>query len=564
MTSLTHDELVRFFFALAVLLAAARLLGEIATKYRQPAVLGEILAGILIGPTVLGRLAPGASAWLFPATGGFAAAFEAFTTVAIVLFLLTAGFEVDLSTVWRQGRSALRVGLTGMLIPFTIGFALARAVPHLVGAETDASPIVFALFFGTALSITALPVVIKILIDLNIFRSDVGMIIVSSAILLDLVGWNLFAVVLSLSGAAGARMGVGTTVTLTILFASLMLTVGRAAFHRVLPWLQAHATYPGGVLGFALVGALACAAFTEWIGIHAIFGAFIFGIALGDSVHLRAQTRAMLENFVGFIFAPIFFASIGLKVDFIANFDPILTLVILAVGTVGMVTGGTIGARWSGLAPRESLAVGVAMNARGAMEIILGLLALRHGIIGERLFVALVVIALVTSMTSGTLMQSILRLKRRVRFHDDLSSKTFAPALDNGDRDGAIAQLCRLAALAAGLNVDDLTRRVLDREQIASTGLPGGIAVPHARVPGLRSPVVAVGRSRSGIDFDASDGKNATLIFLIVTPENDHQSQLEILADIAATFANPALVERVARVAGYTEFLAVIKREAPG
>lgn len=564
MTSLTHDELVRFFFALAVLLAAARLLGELATKYRQPAVMGEILAGILLGPTVLGRLAPGASAWLFPKTGGFPAAFEAFTTVAIVLFLLTAGFEVDLSTVWRQGRSALRVGLTGMLIPFAIGFSLARAVPHFVGAETDASPIVFALFFGTALSITALPVVIKILIDLNIFRSDVGMIIVSSAILLDLVGWNLFAVVLSLSGAAGARMGVGTTVTLTILFASLMLTFGRAAFHRVLPWLQAHATYPGGVLGFALVGALACAAFTEWIGIHAIFGAFIFGIALGDSVHLRAQTRAMLENFVGFIFAPIFFASIGLKVDFVANFDPILTLVILVVGTAGMVTGGTIGARWSGLAPRESLAVGVAMNARGAMEIILGLLALRHGIIGERLFVALVIIALVTSMTSGTLMQSILRLKRRVRFHDDLSSKTFAAALDSGDRDAAIAQLCRLAALAAGLNVDDLTRRVLEREQIAATGLPGGIAVPHARVPGLRSPVVAVGRSRSGIDFDASDGKNASLVFLIVTPENDHQSQLEILADIAATFANPALVERVARVAGYTEFLAVIKREAPG
>ncbi len=562
MTSLTHDELVRFFLALAVLLAVARLLGEIATKYRQPAVLGEILAGILLGPTVLGRIAPDASAWLFPATGGFPAAFEAFTTVAIVLFLLTAGFEVDLSTVWRQGRSALKVGLTGMVIPFVIGFTLARAVPRFVGAEGGSDPLVFALFFGTALSITALPIVIKILIDLNIFRSDVGMIIVSSAILLDLVGWNLFAVVLSLSGAAGAEMSIGTTIGLTIAFAGLMLTFGRAALHRVLPWLQAHASYPGGVLGFALVGALACAAFTEWIGIHAIFGAFIFGIALGDSVHLRAQTRAMLENFVGFIFAPIFFASIGLKVDFLSNFDPVLTLVILAVGTIGMVAGGTLGARWSGLAPRESLAVGVAMNARGAMEIILGLLALRHGIIGEHLFVALVVIALVTSMTSGTLMQSILRLKRRVRFHDYLSAKTFAAALDTAERDEAIAQLCRLAGQSANLNIDDLTRRVLEREQVASTGLPGGIAVPHARLPGLRSPVVAVGRARPGIDFDASDGKPAALIFLIVTPEGDHQSQLEILADIAATFAQSALVERVMRVANYTEFLAVIKREA--
>lgn len=562
MTSLTHDELVRFFLALAVLLAVARLLGEIATKYRQPAVLGEILAGILLGPTVLGRIAPDASAWLFPTTGGFPIALGTITTIAVVLFLLTAGLEVDLSTVWRQGRSALNVGVTGMILPFAVGFAVAHFVPRLVGAEPDSDRLVFALFFGTALSISALPVIIKTLIDLNIFRSDVGMIIVSSAILHDLIGWNMFAVVLSLAGADESKTAIGYTIALTLVFAGSMLTAGRWVIHRALAWLQAHASYPGGVFGFALTGALLCAAFTESIGIHAIFGAFIFGVALGDSSHLRAQTRATLEQFVGFIFAPLFFASIGLRVDFIANFDPVLTIIVLVIGSTGMIAGCTMGARWSGLSGRESLAVGVAMNARGAMEIILGLLALRYGIIGERLFVALVIIALVTSLTSGTLMQSILRLKRRVRFHDYLSAKTFAVALETADRDEAIAQLCRLAGQSANLNIDDLTRRVLEREQVASTGLPGGIAVPHARLPGLRSPVVAVGRARPGIDFDASDGKPAALIFLIVTTEGDHQSQLEILADIAATFANPALVERVGRVANYTEFLAVIKREA--
>lgn len=563
MASLTHHELTMFFLAIGILLACARGLGELASRYRQPAVLGEILAGILLGPTVFGTLAPEWSAALFPSEGGFPIAMDGITALAIALFLLVAGMEVDLSTVFRQGIAALSVGFVGMTVPFAVGFSSGWFLPELFGAEPSSDRLVFAMFLGTALSISALPVIIKTLIDLNLFRSDIGMLIVASAILLDLVGWNLFALVLGLAGADKGGPGIGQTIGLTVLFVILMLTVGRWLIDLTLPWVQAHTSYPGGVLGFCLTGALLSSAFTEWVGIHAIFGAFIFGVAFGDSRHLRMQTRTTLEQFISFIFAPLFFASIGLKVNFIERFDILLVVLVLFISTVGMVVGARTGARMAGVPPRESWAVGFGMNARGAMEIILGLLALKAGIIGERLFVALVVMALVTSMTSGTALQWLLQRRRSKRFTDHLSSRGYIKALAATDRLGAIQELARAACEGTSLKHEVVAESAWQREQIASTGLTHGLAVPHARIEGILTPIIAVGVAKKGVDFDSLDGKPAQLIFLIVTPKSDMQAQLDMLADIGHTFQKPDFVERVLKSAGYTEFLALIKSEGP-
>jgi Kef-type K+ transport system membrane component KefB len=163
------------------------------------------------------------------------------------------------------------------------------------------------------------------------------------------------------------------------------------------------------VLGFALSLTLFGAAFTEWIGVHAIFGSFLVGIAIGDSSHLREQIRAVINQFVSFIFAPLFFASIGLKLNYAANFDWLLTLIVVVIACVGKILGCGVAARSSGMAAAEAWAIGFGMNARGAMEIILALLALQYGVISERVFVALVVLALVTSMMSGPMIQRALR-----------------------------------------------------------------------------------------------------------------------------------------------------------
>lgn len=560
---LESQDILVMFLSFGVLLLCARALGELAQRFNQPAVVGELLVGILLGPTVLGALAPRVAAYLFPSQGPVASFFSAFVLLAVVLFLLVAGMEVDLSTIWRQGRAALWVSLAGIIIPGAIGYAAARAFPELLGREPGANPVVFPLFLAAALAISALPVIAKTMMDLDLYRSDLGMVVIASAVFNDLAGWLAFALVLSLMGVSAAHSyGIGATIGLTLAFTAFMLTIGRVLVHRMLPWVQAHTTWPGGVLGFALSLALLGAAVTDWIGIHAIFGSFLVGIAVGDSSHLRQQTRMTILQFVSFIFAPIFFASIGLRIDFIAHFDGLLTVAVLVIACLGKIVGCTLGARVGRIPLREAIAIGFAMNARGAMEIVLGLLALQYGVIGERLFVALVVMAIVTSLMSGPMMRLVLRQERPRRLTDYLASRSFLPNLQAENRWDAIRELVQ-TAVPAELDVRAVEAAVMAREHLMSTGLGSQIAVPHARIQGLAGPVVAVGLSRSGVDFDAPDGDPAHLVFLLLTPADDHGAQLEILAEVARRFSRADTREQALRVGSYTEFLAVLKTQGP-
>lgn len=558
-SGLSHSDITTMFLALATLLGSARLLGELARRFNQPAVLGEIVAGILLGPTVLGRIAPEVTATLFSKSGPVATFMQGFSTVAVALFLLVAGLEVDLAKVWRQGRAAIAVSLSGIVVPFVIGILCGWFAPTAMGREPGADPLIFALFFATALAISALPVIAKTLMDLGLFRTDLGMVVIASAIFEDLVGWIIFASILGMMGRGAHSLPVGYTVLLTLAFAAVMLTAVRRLSNRVLPWIQAFLSWPGGILGFIATIALFCAAFTEWIGVHAIFGTFMAGVALGDSRHLRERTRASLEQFVSFIFAPLFFAGIGTRVDFVGNFDGWLVLTVLGVACVGKIVGCGLGARFSGVRPREAAAIGVAMNARGAMEIILGLLALQHGVIRERMFVALVVMALVTSIMSGPLIQKILRRKRPRQLADHV---VHFEILDTTSPTEAIAILSKSLAAHVGLSADEVERAVLARERMMPTGLEGGVAVPHAPIPGLSAPFIAVGLAAHGIDFGAVDGHPSRLLFLVLTPENDSEAQLELLADIAKTFGHEEISTKALSVRSSTELLALARAEA--
>ncbi len=437
-------------------------------------------------------------------------------------------------------------------------------MPQALGRHLDANHLVFALFFATALSISALPVIAKTLMDMDLYRSDLGMVVVSAAIFNDVVGWIVFAIVLGMMGAAsGNENSIMLTIVLTLAFAGAMLTLGRWLIHKILPFLQAYTRWPGGVLGFALTLALLGAAFTEWIGIHAIFGSFLVGVAIGDSSHLRERTRVTIEHFVSFIFAPVFFASIGLRVNFLTHLDPLLVVTVLVIACACKLAGGTLGARWGKMPWRDAWAVGFAMNSRGAMEIILGLLALNADVIRQRLFVALVVMAIVTSMMSGPAMRLILRPARR-RLQDALSSKLFLRELKAESRRAAIHKLTTVACEAAGLDARTVEGAVWAREEALSTGIGNGVALPHAQVEGLGKPLVAVGISESGIDFDAPDDRLAHVIFLILTPRDDLGAQLELASEIARLFSDPSMLERVLRTNSYTDFLALIKSIAIG
>lgn len=200
-------------------------------------------------------------------------------------------------------------------------------------------------------------------------------------------------------------MSLINTVILTIGFTLFMVTIGRGILNRLLPWVNKQFAWPGGVLSISLALCFLAAAFTEYIGIHAIFGAFIMGVALGDSEHFSERAKEIVHQFINNIFAPLFFVAIGLRVNFVTNFDLLLTLIILVIAFTGKIVGSGLGTKLGGFSWKESLAAGFGMNARGAMEIILGLIALENGLINEKVFVSLVIMALVTSMTSGPLMK---------------------------------------------------------------------------------------------------------------------------------------------------------------
>lgn len=544
-----------------VLLCFARALGEVAQRLRQPAVLGELLAGVLLGPTVLGNVSPELGLFLFPPQGPNAVAMDTIATLAIVFFLMVAGIEVDLSTLWKQGKAGLKVGMASIAVPFFFAFLVAWLAPQALGKQPDANPLVFALVLAIAMSISALPIIAKTLMDMDLYRSDLGMVVISAAIFNDLIGWIVFAIILGLMGESADRgNNIMQTITLTIAFAAGILTIGRWLIHRVLPFVQAYTRWPGGELSFALILAMLGAAFTEWIGIHAIFGAFLVGAAIGDSAHLRESTRVTIDHFVSFIFAPVFFASIGLKVDFLAHFDLPLVLTVLGLVCVVKLAGGVLGARWGGMPAQEARAVGFAMVSVGAMGIIIGLLALQAGIISQRLFVALVIMAIATSMMSGPGIRLILRPSKRWRLQDSLLSKLFFRELKAVSRRNVIHEMTTAVCEAiSGLNIEAIEAAVWDREEALSTGLGKGIALPHARIEGLKEAIVAVGISDTGIDFDAPDGKPANIIFLLLTPRNDPRVQLVIGSEIARCFREPKMLEQVLRTKNFTDFLALIK-----
>jgi Kef-type K+ transport system membrane component KefB/mannitol/fructose-specific phosphotransferase system IIA component (Ntr-type) len=558
MQHLSPHDVMTMFMALATLLGCAKLAAELMQKIGQPPILGEISVGIFLGPTVLGHYRPHLYEALFPTTGPMPIVLDTVTTLGVVFFLLTAGMEIDLRSLFRQGKSALLVSIFGVAFPFGAGFLAAQVFPRYMGAEAGANPLIFALFVGTALSISALPVIAKILMDLNLLRTEMGTVIISSAMFDDLVGWILFSFVLGmLHPPAGGTIadGVKHTIVLVLLFVGGTLTLGRWLIDKILPILQAHTTWPGGVLGFIFTLTMAGAAFTEYAGIHAVFGAFVVGIAVGESGHLRQRTSQHIHQIVTNVFAPFFFASIGLRTNFVSNFNLGLTAAVIGVACVGKLLGAGWGARLGGMDRTSSLAVGLAMNARGAMEIILGILALQAGLIRENMFVAMVVMALLTSLISAPAIHFLIRRRRKLTLKDTVTARLFLPNLAATTRLGALKEMCEVAAEVASNAPERLFRLVSERERVLASGWENELAVPYARVNGLTQPLVVVAKS-SGVDFDARDGKPARLIILILT--GDNQSQQDLLGNASELFSRKEAVERAVHASNFLELAAAL------
>lgn len=539
-----HDGVV-FLLSLAALLGTARLLGELARALALPAVVGELTAGLLLGKTVLGRVAPDAYEYLF-APGKPSTMLSAYNTLAVVLLLVVAGLEVELGVVKRRGRTAALVSILGIVVPFAGGILLGYLLPASFLPE-PAKRGLFAIFVGVALSISAMPVIAKTLLNLGLFKTDIGLLVMTAAMLDNLLGWGAFSILLGpVRGGSLEVWKTLRTLGLAALFVAACLVVGRRLINRALAKITQHAELaPGRILSLLIVLAVVAAAMMQGLGIHAAFGGFFIGVMAGDSPHLRERTRHTIHQFVTNIFAPVFFASAAIHVDFVANFAPLLCLAVFLVASLAKLTGCTVGARLTGLSTRESFAVGFGLNARGAMEIILALLAREAGLIDDRFFVALVTMAIATSVLAGSTMKRLLYTptsrKRRPgspeNLVDDaaalLRAGAFVPKLSASSPARAIEELAGALRPVVGELAEPAIIAVLEREMVASTGLGDEVAIPHAAIAGLKRPVVALGLSQDGIDFDAPDGRPAHIVFLLLLPPKEYEREVRVLAALA-------------------------------
>ena len=414
---------------LVVIMLAARAGAVVARWLRQPSVVGEISAGLLLGPSAFGAVAPELSALVFPrgaaAVGGLEASLTAFSQVGLILLLFLIGIEFDFSHIRRQGRLAATVSVAGIVAPFCLGIGLAwLMVPRLgaLGATTAIDSRSFALFMGTAMSITAIPILGRILIEMGLQHSPLGALVIAAAACDDAVGWTLLAAVSAIATGNFDPLTILGMAAATLALAAFMTLVLRPL---LLPWLercvggaegaQQHSAegaqqhgpgLPLGVLSVLLALLLVAALITSRIGIFAIFGAFLLGASLSGSPRVREAVAAQFSDFVTVFFLPIFFTFTGLRTNVGSLATPEAwgwAAAVFAVAVLGKWGGCGLAARLGGLPAGEASCVGVLMNTRALMELIVVNVGMDLGVIPPAVYCMLVFMAIGTTLMATPL-----------------------------------------------------------------------------------------------------------------------------------------------------------------
>jgi len=386
---------------LAAMLATAIVLGGLARRLGIPAVVGEIAGGLFLGPTVLGRVAPDVFAWLFPPTGEVASARAAIARVGMLFFIVTIGLDISIRDLWRTGRRPLLVGSVGTFVPLVLGFVMCYAFPGVIGV-TAKDRFATALFMGSLLSLSANPVIARILIDMGLFKSEIGRTIMAATLVDDLVGWGLFAVILAEFAPRAAAPGSGLAVLGTVaVYLGGIVLAGRFLLPAVLRWARERLPFPAGSISCILVLTLLAAAGSEHLGLHSFLGAFVMGIALAGVYEHQPEPFTIIGDFAFAAFTPIFFVSMAVSADFVAGFDAGLVALVTVVAFLGKISGVYLGGKIAGMDDRQALAVGCGLNARGILGIVMAAAAHDAGLIDLRLFVACVLMCVITTMAAG-------------------------------------------------------------------------------------------------------------------------------------------------------------------
>ena len=473
-----------FLTQIVVLLVVGRLLGEAMQRLRQPSVMGQLLAGLLLGPSVFGALWPDAQRALFPVSGAQSSMLEAVSQLGILLLLLMTGMETDLALVRRVRRAAVSVSLAGITLPFLCGFALGEWLPEAMLPRADAR-IVTALFLGTALSISSVKIVALVVREMGFLRRKVGQVIVASAIIDDTVGWTIIAITFSLarSGKIDLR-SVGETLAGTALFLAVSFTLGRRLVFLAIRFANDELHSEAAVVTTILVIMGLLALTTQAIGVHTVLGAFVAGILVGQSPILTRQIDEQLRGLVTGLFAPVFFGLAGLTADLTILQDPrllCLTAGLIAIASIGKFGGAFVGGRIGGLDRAECFALAAGMNARGSTEVVVATIGLSVGALNENLYTMIVTMAVLTTLAMPpTLRWALARLpvdasEQKLADRDAFEASSFVGGLERllvaADTTAKGRFAARLAGLIAGLRNMPVTLVQVGEDEAAPTGI---------------------------------------------------------------------------------------------
>jgi Kef-type K+ transport system membrane component KefB len=388
---------------ITVILIVAKLTAALVARAGQPAVIGEMLGGLLLGPSVFGWLAPSVHHGLFPA--GSTGTLQLLSQIGVILFMFLVGCELDLTRVARHARTAVVVSYTSIAAPMLLGIALSWLI-----VDDFAPPGVrflpFALFIGTAMSITAFPVLARIIAERRLTATFLGATAIACAAIDDVTAWCILSVTVAVAKASGLA-GAAMTVGMTAIFGALMLLVIRPAIAR----RGASRRHGDGAFVAAVIFAFASAVVTEVIGVHAIFGAFLAGVVVSANTPVRSLVEERIHAFASALLVPLFFAAAGLRTELFligGTHNWLVCAAIIAVAIVGKLGGGALAARWTAMTWPDSLALGVLMNTRGLMELIVLNVGYDLGILSPTLFSMMVLMALVTTAMTTPLL-SLLR-----------------------------------------------------------------------------------------------------------------------------------------------------------
>ncbi|HSJ33535.1 MAG TPA: cation:proton antiporter, partial [Acidimicrobiia bacterium] len=405
---LSEHEVLVFLVQMMLLVGVARILGTIMRRLGQPPVVGELLAGVVLGPSLLGIIWPAAYEWVFVADPVVNSATFAVAWLGVVFLLVVMGYETDLGIIARFRNVALAVAGGSLILPMLATGVLGYFLADTFSGVADPPAWVFAAFFALALSVSALPVVGKILTDLGVMRRNFGQVTLAAAMAKDAVGWLILAVLSGVAVGGVELSSIGISFGGLALFVVFMFTLGRRVLDAMFRFVLARGSEVTAGVSIAVVVALAGGAITQALHVEAILGAYLVGLILARTRHQLPQVRERLEVITGSFFAPVFFAVSGLRVDItaLASIETVLwtvAAIVLAVGS--KILGTIISGRMAGVDSREAVALGSGLSPLGVMGVVVAIIGLNVGVIDEAAYTILLLAAVITSLTAPIMLK---------------------------------------------------------------------------------------------------------------------------------------------------------------